>query len=145
MENSVQEAVIYTRSLLKFFYVNISNWFMRQYDRVKSTIEELRFIKRARFNKRARFIDDSEAQLTQKDIERIDAAIGRGPYVLFPKDEDLTEEMKMWQGRVKTIKGSTKRMIKESQNKVMDQTKEDISEIKRIITKHGTNKVEIDD
>eukprot|EP00210_Caulerpa_lentillifera_P007742 g7388.t1 len=93
------------------------------FDRVKSTEEEQLLLGRARF------IDACEAQLSKNEIKKIEADIGKYLYVLFPRDGDMTDEMKLWQGRVKTVEERVGKMIKESQKEVIKQVKEDLKQI----------------
>eukprot|EP00210_Caulerpa_lentillifera_P007840 g7482.t1 len=83
------------------------------FDRVKSSEEDQLLIGRARF------IDACEAQLSNKDIEALENSIGKYLYVLFPKDDTIIDDVKFWQGRVKTIEDRVGKMIKDSQKEVM--------------------------
>eukprot|EP00210_Caulerpa_lentillifera_P007783 g7427.t1 len=110
------------------------------FDRVKSTQEEQLLMGRARF------IDACEAQLSEKDIEVIESSIGEYLYVLLPKDEYVTDDIRLWQGRVKTIEDRVGKMIRESDIKILKRMEEnnkemndglekmkgDISEIKQV-------------
>eukprot|EP00210_Caulerpa_lentillifera_P007770 g7414.t2 len=99
------------------------------FDRVKSTQEEQLLMGRARF------IDACEAQLREKDIEDIESSIKVYLYVLLPKDEYVTDDIRLWQGRVKTIEDRVGRMIKDSETKVLNAIKENNKEMKDDINK----------
>eukprot|EP00210_Caulerpa_lentillifera_P007800 g7444.t1 len=94
------------------------------FDRVKSTEEEQLLMRRARF------IDACEAQLSEKDIEAIESSIGKYLYVLLPKDEYVTDDIRLWQGRVKTIEDRVGKMIRDSEIKVLKRIEENNKEMK---------------
>eukprot|EP00210_Caulerpa_lentillifera_P007751 g7397.t1 len=103
------------------------------FDRVKSTEEEQLLMGRARF------IDACEAQLSKKEINEIESSIGEYLYVLLPKDEYVTDDIRMWQGRVKTIEDRVGKMIRDSDAKLLKKIEEnnkemkgDISELKKM-------------
>eukprot|EP00210_Caulerpa_lentillifera_P007820 g7462.t1 len=99
------------------------------FDRVKSTEEEQLLMGRARF------IDACEAQLSISDIDAIESSIGEYLYVLLPKDEYVTDDIRLWQGRVKTIEDRVGKMIKDSETKVLKTIEKNNKEIKHDITK----------
>eukprot|EP00210_Caulerpa_lentillifera_P007778 g7422.t1 len=106
------------------------------FDRVKSTKEEQLLMGRARF------IDACEAQLSITDINAIESSIGEYLYVLLPKDEYVTNDIRLWQGGVKTIEDRVGRMIKDYETKVLKKievnnkkTRENTKQIKEDLTK----------
>eukprot|EP00210_Caulerpa_lentillifera_P001043 g1006.t1 len=90
------------------------------YDRVKSTEEEQLLMGRARF------IDACEAGLTKKQINKMESDIGKYLYVIVPKDDDLSDEMTLWQGRVKAIEDNVRKIVTESQMSIMNNLERDI-------------------
>eukprot|EP00210_Caulerpa_lentillifera_P007762 g7407.t1 len=96
---------------------------------------------------RARFIDACEAQLSKREIKKIEyvasvnilssiivslrADIGKYLYVLFPKDGEMTEEMKEWQGKVKTIEERLGRMLKIAQKEILDSVKSNMNAMEK--------------
>lgn len=50
---------------------------------------------------------------------------------MLPKDGEVTHDMKMWQGRVKTIEEKVGKMIMDCQNSIMKKLEEDNKEMKR--------------
>eukprot|EP00210_Caulerpa_lentillifera_P003430 g3273.t1 len=90
------------------------------YDRVKSTEEEQLLMGRARF------IDACEAALNKNQIKKLESDIGKYLYVIVPKDDDLSDEMTLWQGRVKTIEENVRKIVTESQATIMENMRRDI-------------------
>lgn len=46
-------------------------------------------------------------------------------YVILPNNQNESEEVKQWQGRVKTIEDRVEKMIKDSQAAIISEIKED--------------------
>lgn len=57
-------------------------------------------------------------------------SIGKYLYVLLPKEGDMTQDMRMWQGRVKTIEDKVGKMILECQSSIMKKLEEEKKEMK---------------
>jgi len=106
------------------------------FDRVKSTEEEQLLFGRARF------IDACEAQLTEKQIETIEYYLSllyltqyvlyrkdmdKWLYVIFPKDQKESDDIKLWKGRVKTIEGIVERIVRDNQSSVIGEIKDEIN------------------
>eukprot|EP00210_Caulerpa_lentillifera_P007787 g7431.t1 len=120
------------------------------FDRVKSTEEEQLLMGRARF------IDACEAQLIEKGIEALESSIGEYLYVLLPKDEYVTNDIRLWQGRIKTTEDRVGKMIRRFEHKVLKkieehnkETREDTKQMKEDMTKlkemtDGLEKVKYD-
>eukprot|EP00210_Caulerpa_lentillifera_P007802 g7446.t1 len=94
------------------------------YDKVKATEKELLLMERAKF------VDACEKLMSKRDIESLEKSIGKYLYVLLPKDEDITDDMRLWQGRVKTIEDKVGKMIRDSENKIMKRIEENKEEMR---------------
>eukprot|EP00210_Caulerpa_lentillifera_P007785 g7429.t1 len=120
------------------------------FDRVKSIEEEQLLMGRARF------IDACEAQLSTTNIKKIEDSIGKYLYCLVPKEGERIDEIKLWQGRVKTIEEKVSKTIKDSQREVTtqisnikDEIKGEIKDMKKGFTeikqvKHNVEKMKCD-
>eukprot|EP00210_Caulerpa_lentillifera_P007797 g7441.t1 len=65
----------------------------------------------------------------------IRSSIGEYLYVLLPKDEYVTDDIRLWQGRIKTIEDRVGKMIKGSEHKVLKKIDESNKVMKDDITK----------
>eukprot|EP00210_Caulerpa_lentillifera_P003428 g3271.t1 len=97
------------------------------YDRVKSTEEEQLLMGRARF------IDACEAALTKNQIKKMESGIGKYLYVILQQDVNLSEELTLWQGRVKVIEENVRKIVTKSQATIMENMRRDISVLKEEI------------